>query len=195
LVLSTLHTNDAAGAVTRLVEMGVQAFHIVSSLMAVLAQRLVRRLCPACRKPYLPSDEDLRSLGIDPRGFPPVPGSMPPPPPKKLEVIAGEDETLVSGEILMEDLDQKQRPTFYRPVGCEACAQTGYRGRIAIYELLSISDAVRKEILNNSDSNAITRVASKEGMRTLRQDGARQVLRGVTSVEEVLAATQAGDLE
>ena len=193
LVLSTLHTNDAAGAVTRLVEMGVQSFHIVSSLMAVLAQRLVRRLCPSCRRPYFPSDEDLRSLGIDPRGFPPVPGSIPPPAPKPIHT--GDDDTLVSGEVLVEELDQKQRPTFYRPVGCEACAQTGYRGRIAIYELLSITDAVRKEILNNSDSNAITRVAQKEGMRTLRQDGARQVLKGVTSVEEVLAATQAGDLE
>jgi general secretion pathway protein E len=190
LVLSTLHTNDAAGAVTRLVEMGVQAFHIVSSLMAVLAQRLVRKLCPHCRQGYFPSDEDLRSLGIDPRGFPPVPGSMPPPPTK----LADED-TLVSGEILVEEIDQRARPVFYKPVGCEACAQTGYRGRIGIYELLVISDAVRKEILNNSDSNAINRVAAKQGMRSLRQDGARQVLKGITSIEEVLAATQAGDLE
>ena len=190
LVLSTLHTNDAAGAITRLVEMGVQPFHISSSLMAVLAQRLVRKLCPKCRVSYMPSDEDLRSLGIDPTGFPPVPGSMPPPPPRPEE----RDE-LVSGELLLAEHKRGQRPVFYRPTGCEACAQTGYRGRIGIYELLVLSDNVRKEILNNSDSNTITRVGMREGMRSLRQDGARQVLNGVTSVEEVLAATQAGDLE
>jgi general secretion pathway protein E len=191
LVLSTLHTNDAAGAVTRMVEMGVQPFHISSSLMAVLAQRLVRKLCPSCKKPYTPSDEDLRSLGIDPSGFPPVPGSLPPPPP-----TPEERDSLVSGELLLvAEYKRGERPVLYRPTGCEACAQTGYRGRIGIYELLVMSDAVRKEVLNNSDSNTITRVGIKEGMRSLRQDGARQVLKGVTSVEEVLAATQAGDLE
>ena len=190
LVLSTLHTNDAAGAVTRLVEMGVQPFHISSSLMAVLAQRLVRKLCPKCKKAYMPSDEDLRSLGIDFSGFPPLPGSIPPPPPSPEE----RDE-LVSGALLLDEHRRGERPVFYRPMGCEACAQTGYRGRIGIYELLVLSDAVRKEVLNNSDSNTITRVGMREGMRSLRQDGARQVMNGITSVEEVLAATQAGDLE
>jgi general secretion pathway protein E len=198
LVLSTLHTNDAAGAVTRLVEMGVQPFHISSSLMAVLAQRLVRRLCPKCRVPYLPSDEDLRSLGINPSAFPPLEADTPPaglPKPKPDGHDAADVEELVSGELLLEEDLGSERPVFYRPTGCEACAQTGYRGRVGIYELLVVNDAVRKEILNNSDSNAITRAAMQNGMRTLRQDGARQVLRGLTSVEEVLAATQAGDLE
>ncbi len=191
LVLSTLHTNDAAGAVTRLVEMGVQPFHISSSLMAVLAQRLVRQLCRKCRQPYNPSDEDLRSLGIDPSGFPPLPGSIPPPPPRPEE----RDDSLVPGELLLDEERRGKRPMFYRALGCEACAQTGYRGRIGIYELLVITDAVRKEIVNNSDSVAIARAGMQGGMRSLRQDGARQVLHGVTSVEEVLAATQAGDLE
>jgi general secretion pathway protein E len=203
LVLSTLHTNDAAGAVTRLVEMGVQPFHISSSLMAVLAQRLVRRLCPKCRAPYLPSDEDLRSLGIDARAFAPLDGSRGPaaavsgkPRTPVQAVTAGLDEDeILPAELLTEEPATSERPVFYRPTGCEACAQTGYRGRIGIYELLVISDAVRKEILNNSDSNAITRAGMAGGMRTLRQDGSRQVLKGVTSVEEVLAATQAGDLE
>jgi general secretion pathway protein E len=197
LVLSTLHTNDAAGAVTRMVEMGVQPFHISSSLMAVLAQRLVRKLCAKCRTPYYPSDEDLRSLGIDPRGFPPVPGSTPPPMPTLARAAhADGEEGLLSGELLLEEgVKPTQRPLFYRSTGCEACAQTGYRGRIGIYEMLVISDGVRKDILNNVDSNTITRTAIKQGMRTLRQDGARQVLKGVTSVEEVLAATQAGELE
>jgi general secretion pathway protein E len=190
LVLSTLHTNDAAGAVTRLVEMGVQPFHISSSLMAVLAQRLVRKLCIKCRTPYFPSNEDLRSLGIDSSGFSPVRESRPP------GAVEADGEILLSSEdILADDDTHTKRPVFYRPVGCEACAQTGYRGRIGIYELLVISDAVRKEVLNNSDSNAITRAGMLGGMRTLRQDGARQVLKGITSVEEVLAATQAGDLE
>jgi general secretion pathway protein E len=205
LVLSTLHTNDAAGAVTRLVEMGVQPFHISSSLMAVLAQRLVRKLCPKCRAPYLPSDEDLRSLGIDPRGFVPLDGDgqrqtpvgrpPPPPVPGSGSVRPPPPDALFSSELVLEEKHGNERPVFYRPTGCDACAQTGYRGRIGIYELLVINDAVRKEILNNSDSTAITRAGMANGMRTLRQDGARQVLKGVTSVEEVLAATQAGDLE
>jgi general secretion pathway protein E len=190
LVLSTLHTNDAAGAVTRLVEMGVQPFHISSSLMAVLAQRLVRKLCPKCRTPYIASDEDLRSLGIDPRGFPPIPGSIPPPPPSPEE-----SDVLVDAQLLLAENQRGKRPQFYRPAGCEACAHTGYRGRIGIYELLQITEEVRKEINSNSDSTAIQRAGIRGGMRTLRQDGARQVLFGVTSVEEVLAATQAGDLE
>jgi general secretion pathway protein E len=195
LVLSTLHTNDAAGAVTRLVEMGVQPFHISSSLMAVLAQRLVRKLCAKCKKPYFPSDEDLRSLGIDPRDFPAIPGSQPPPAPFAGMVGEIGEDVLVSGMTLLESLDRAKRPVFYRNQGCEACAQTGYRGRIGIYELLVLTDAVRKEVLSNSDSNTITKVAISQGMLPLRQDGARQVLKGVTSVEEVLAATQAGDLE
>jgi general secretion pathway protein E len=189
LVLSTLHTNDAAGAVTRLVEMGVQPFHISSSLMAVLAQRLVRKLCPKCRQPHQPSDEDLRSLGIDPSSFPPIPGTLPPPPPRAEERESFESAEKILGAKLVK------RPTFYKPSGCEACAHTGYRGRIGIYELLVVNEDVRKEINNNSDSTTIARAGMRGGMRSLRQDGARQVIFGVTSVEEVLAATQAGDLE
>ncbi|MDB4977507.1 MAG: Type fimbrial assembly, ATPase PilB [Myxococcaceae bacterium] len=193
LVLSTLHTNDAAGAVTRLVEMGVQAFHISSSLMAVLAQRLVRQLCKKCRTSYMPSDEDLRSLGINPSGFPPIPGSIPPPPPAPGELVGSED--MLDAQSLLAESERGKRPAFYRAAGCEACAHTGYRGRMGIYELLVITEEVRKEINNNSDSVAIARAGIRGGMRTLRQDGARQVLNGVTSLEEVLAATQAGDLE
>jgi general secretion pathway protein E len=86
-------------------------------------------------------------------------------------------------------------PRFFEPVGCEHCAQTGYRGRVAIAEILVIDDPVRNEILNQSDAVQIQRVATSRGMRTLREDGARLVLRGVTSLAEVLAATQLGDLE
>ena len=158
LVLSTLHTNDAPSAITRLVDMGVQSFLIASSLLGVLAQRLVRRLCSECREAYEPSDEDIRLLG--------------------------------------SSLKQPRKGLkFYRPKGCDACGHTGYRGRIGIHELMVIDEPVRREILNNSDAGAIQRAACARGMRTLRDDGARHVAMGTTSLEEVLAATQGGELE
>jgi general secretion pathway protein E len=220
LVFSTLHTNDAAGAIARLVEMGVQPFLIASSLLAVLAQRLVRHLCTECRQPYVPSDQDLRSLELDAKSFgPPLPiiaGQRPPGsvPPGALTSITngnngsngsnGHDNeneiTLVNQPLTAVMLDtgtpvKAPRPVFYRPVGCEQCAGTGYRGRVGIYELLVIDEPIRRDILNNSDSKTITRTAQERGMITLRVDGTRQVLAGKTSVEEVLAMTQAGDLE
>jgi general secretion pathway protein E len=220
LVFSTLHTNDAAGAVTRLVEMDVQPFLIASSLLAVLAQRLVRRLCPECRQPYIPTDQDLRSLELQPQTFGPppavltseVPPDSVPPPPRKPK--GGADTAAASGNVsgngnanaakeaapgLLHEVGsgdaRPPRPVFYRATGCENCAGTGYRGRVGIYELLVIDEPVRREILNQSDSKSITRVAAERGMITLRVDGTRQVLAGRTSVEEVLAMTQAGDLE
>ncbi|MCS6797115.1 MAG: type II secretion system ATPase GspE [Myxococcota bacterium] len=158
LVLSTLHTNDAPSAATRLAEMGVQPFLMASSLLAVLAQRLVRRLCPHCRVPYRPTPEDVRALGLDP--------SAP--------ALAA--------------------ACFHRPAGCERCAGVGYRGRIGIFELMIVDDAVRRGILDGVDATSLMRIAQQRGMRTLREDGARQVLAGHTSVEEVLAATQGGEI-
>jgi general secretion pathway protein E len=203
LVFSTLHTNDAAGAIARLVEMGVQPFLIASSLLAVLAQRLVRRLCPECRQPYIPSDQQLRSLELDSKAYGPprpiLPGMQPPdsvPPSAIREAAIGVDDyepTLLHQ--VGKPGDKPPRPVFYKPVGCEQCAGTGYRGRIGIYELLVVDEPVRREILNNSDSKSITRIAAERGMVTLRVDGARTVLSGRTSIEEVLAMTQAGDLE
>ena len=161
LVLSTLHTNDAAGAVTRLVEMGVQPFHISSSLMAVLAQRLVRQLCPKCRSPTSRATRTCaRSASTRPRLSAPPRDSIPPAAAPQA-TRAPDEHAGRRGARCSKARRRGQRPVFYKPVGCEACAQTGYRGRIGIYELLVISDAVRKEILNNSDSNAITRA----GMR------------------------------
>jgi general secretion pathway protein E len=202
LVLSTLHTNDAAGAIARLTEMEVQPFLIASSLLAVLAQRLVRRLCPECRQPYIPSDQDLRSLELDPNAYGPPSPIMPtngppdsvPPPPRAAKNGASLEPALLH-EVGNGGNGKPARPVFYRPAGCEQCAGTGYRGRVGIYELLVVDEPVRREILNNSDSKTITRVAAERGMVTLRVDGTRQVLAGRTSVEEVLAMTQAGDLE
>ena len=108
-------------------------------------------------------------------------------------VRAGDDEPTTITAI--DPKAKRPRPVFYRPIGCEACTGTGYRGRIGIYELLVIDEPVRREVLNRSDANRITRVAAERGMVTLRQDGARHVMLGNTSIEEVLAATQAGDLE
>lgn len=191
LVFSTLHTNDAPGAVTRLVDMGVQPFQISSSVLAVLAQRLVRKLCESCREPYYPTRENLQELGID------GDGALE----HLAELRAVAATTVIGGRQLGASTPSPAKgrlydgPVFYRAVGCEACANTGYRGRMGIYELMVIDGAVRREILNNSDSKTIQKAAQSAGMRILREDGARQVIAGITSIEEVLAATQAEGLD
>jgi general secretion pathway protein E len=228
LVLSTLHTNDAAGAMTRLTEMGVQPFLISSSVLGVIAQRLVRRLCRACRQPYKPSAQDIRSLGVDASrmsslhgaGVQAFRGVTPEATSQRGEELSDGDLAALSipegGSPFDFDLDRTRiqrdvgplgllgangippelrRAVFYRPTGCEECAMTGYRGRIAISEMLILDEPVRREVLNQSDAATITRVATSRGMRTLREDGARLVLEGTTSLEEVLAATQAGEVE
>ncbi len=151
LVFSTLHTNDAAGAVTRLLDMKIEPFLISSSVMAILAQRLVRTLCVKCREPYAMTPVEATEL--------------------ELPAAAGQ-------------------PTIYRAKGCPACFQTGYYGRTAIYELLELDDEVRQLVMKNNDASTIKALAVKKGMRTLRQDGADKVLRGVTSVDEVVRVTQ-----
>jgi general secretion pathway protein E len=199
LVFSTIHTNDAAGAVTRLVEMGVQPFLLSSSLLAALAQRLVRRLCTKCRQPFIPTDQDLRSLDLDPESYGPplplVPGQQPRdsniPPPNGAD---DDEQTQVAARPLPAG-ELPPRPVFYRPTGCQACAETGYSGRIGIYELLVVDEHIRREILNNSDGKKITRVACARGMISLREDGVRTVIAGRTSIEEVLAATHDADVE
>lgn len=223
LVLSTLHTNDAPGAITRLIEMGVKPFQISSSLLAVLAQRLVRRLCPHCKLSYIAREEDLIELGIDLEhvdetlaklravAATSVMGrnsSVPPAPPEHADEMELRAEDLFEESLnLIEDeptalhrlpaAAETGMPTFFKPdpAGCEECGQTGYRGRMGIYELMVIDEPVRKAVLANSDAKTIQRAARSQGMRTLREDGARQVIAGVTSVDEVLAATQAVELE
>ncbi|HSN81830.1 MAG TPA: type II secretion system ATPase GspE [Polyangiales bacterium] len=187
LVLSTLHTNDAPSAITRLVDMDVQPYQISSSVLAVLAQRLVRRLCEVCRTPYTPTSQDLRELGIDAARAQ-----------EKLAELQRVAATTVLGNVRPSTLpapaSSNGELTLYHPGGCEECSNTGYRGRIGIFELMLIDEPVRREILNNSDAKTIQRVAQQQGMRPLREDGARQVIAGVTSVEEVLAATQAAEV-
>jgi general secretion pathway protein E len=195
LVFSTIHTNDAAGAVTRLVEMGVQPFLLSSSLLAALAQRLVRRLCTKCRQPFIPSDEDLRSLDLDPAAYGPPQPLVPGQKPRDSSIPPADDDETQVGASARRPGELPPRPVFYRPTGCQACAETGYSGRIGIYELLVVDEHIRREILNNSDGKKITRVACSRGMISLRDDGVRTVIAGRTSIEEVLAATHDADVE
>jgi len=146
LVFSTLHTNDAAGAVSRLLEMGVEDYLLGSSLLGVLAQRLVRRVCGKCKRPV------TLTAGV-------------------AQEVGGTAEA-------------------FEGAGCEECSRTGYRGRAGIYELLVMSDAVRQLILKRSSADVIRDAAVGDGMRTLREDGWRQVRAGLTTVAEVVRVTQ-----
>ncbi len=147
LVLSTLHTNDSAGAITRLVDMGVEPFLVGSSVIAVLAQRLVRKTCERCRSSFRPEPELLSSTGLPP------------------------DILLSHGQ------------------GCPFCRQTGYRGRIGLFELLRVDDQIRRLTMARNPSSEISNYAVAQGMQTLRDDGIRKVRQGLTTVEELVKAT------
>lgn len=182
LVLSTIHTNDAPGAFTRMIDMGVEPFLLRSSVIGILAQRLVRVLCPHCKEPYEATPTELDELGITPdrcasrRRRKALPGSRYYP-----RNVASPDP-----------LEEYPGPhiTFHRPKGCDKCAQTGFMGRRGIYELLMMDDTVGPLVLKGADAQTIKRHAMEQGMDSLRDDGARKVLAGLTSVEEVLVATQ-----
>ncbi|HEX7603318.1 MAG TPA: ATPase, T2SS/T4P/T4SS family, partial [Polyangiaceae bacterium] len=178
LVLSTIHTNDSAGAVTRLVEMEIEPFLVRSSVIGILAQRLVRMLCPTCKVAYRPTEYELQQLGLDPERMAWKARRLV----SHRYAVHGERNTFV-GEGITD-------PVFYKPGGCEACMQKGFVGRRGIYELLIIDDVVGPLILKSADAMTIKRGAISQGMATMRDDGARKVLMGMTTVEEVLAATQ-----
>ncbi len=152
LVLSTLHTNDAPSAVTRLIEMGIEPFLVGSSMDCVLAQRLSRRLCEWCKEPFAPTEEELATFNWPA-------GSVPPP--EKL----------------------------WRPVGCRSCSQTGYRGRLAINEVMPISEEIERMAVSHASATDIHRIAVAEGMTTLREDGLNKAAAGLTTVEEVFRVT------
>lgn len=151
LVFSTLHTNDAPSAVARLVDIGVKPFLVASSIRAVLAQRLVRKLCPACKTYHTLTDVDYRALRLDPR--------------------------------------QVTEATVMAPVGCAECRRRGYRGRMGIFEIFKIDDEVRRMVNDRSSTIQLRKRARELGMRTLREDGVRKVLAGLTSVDEVVTTT------
>jgi general secretion pathway protein E/type IV pilus assembly protein PilB len=157
LVFSTLHTNDAPSAFTRLIDMGIEPFLVASTVEGVMAQRLVRTICPECKVAYQPHLDEL------PVDFP------------------------------LEDRNSGQVPTLYKGAGCRACRQSGYRGRSGIYELMVTGDVIRELVVQRVNASLIRHEAIKGGMITLRKDGWRKVLAGITTIEEV-ARTTAGDI-
>ena len=151
LVLSTVHTNDSAGAVSRLLDLETEPSQLASSLMAVLAQRLVRRICPDCATDYKPTKTELTRIGL------PADGSI---------------------------------ASLRKGTGCKKCMHTGYRGREGLYELLVIDKPIRQLIVQRCDSATINDLAVANGMVSLREDGRRKIMAGLTTIEEVARVTQ-----
>jgi len=151
LVLSTLHTNDAPGAIARLVDMGIEPFLVSSSVLMVCAQRLVRKICPHCKEPFPVPPDVIKRLGLNP--------------------------------------DEVASTTFYRGHGCSRCKETGFMGRMAILEVLQVSEAMREQILHNTSAQVIRELALKEGMKTLKMAGLLKAKDGLTSLDEVLRVT------
>jgi general secretion pathway protein E len=156
LVFSTVHTNDSASTVTRLVDIGVEPYLVASSVICVIAQRLVRVICPDCKSEYEPSEEELKEIGLTPDDI----------------ARAGRGGRLAVG------------------MGCSRCFNTGYTGRTAIYEVLPVNDAVREHVMSHTSATVLKQTAIKNGLKTLRMDGAQKVLQGVSTIEEVLRVTQ-----
>lgn len=151
LVFSTLHTNDASGAITRLLDMGLEPFLVSSSLECLVAQRLVRLICPDCKVPVKVSKDTLKSFGISEKSG-------------HIEIFGGK--------------------------GCPTCKFNGYKGRTGIYEIILMNDVLREMVLQKASSQQIKRKAVELGMRTLRQDGWQKILKGITTIEEVMRVTQ-----
>ena len=156
LVFSTLHTNDAPGAITRLVDMGVPPYLVSSSVIGIMAQRLVRTICSKCKKPYVPSELELREAGITP--------------------------------------EQAAKATFMKGRGCGNCNKSGYRGRMALFELMMMTAKIRELTFKQANTSEIRKAAIAEGMHVLYHDGIRKVLRGQTTVEEVMRVARINEL-
>ena len=152
LVFSTLHTNDAPSAVTRLIDMGVKPFLVASSCRAIMAQRLMRKICHRCKEPYTPTQYEMDALKMDAK--------------------------------------ELQKTTVYRGRGCPECGKTGYRGRTGVYEIFELNEEVRQLVYERVPSNVLRARAREMGMRTLREDGVRKIMAGVTTPEEVISITQ-----
>lgn len=155
LVFSTLHTNDSAASINRLLDMGIEPFLVASAVEGIVAQRLIRRLCPSCRNPVEMDDSKKELLRKE--GFP---------------------------------VEELATHTVYEPVGCDACRGSGFKGRTGIYEILTVDDHIRPLIIERSASSEIKREAMRHGLHTLRDDGWRKVLDGVTTVEEILRVSE-----
>jgi type II secretory ATPase GspE/PulE/Tfp pilus assembly ATPase PilB-like protein len=153
LVLSTIHTSNAPTTVTRLLDMGVEPYLIASSLICVVSQRLVRKLCDACKEKYTPDVEMIKRLGLS--------------------------------------AEEAKKITFYRAKGCDECLKMGYKGRLAIFEIMEIDEHISKLIVQRADATVIRRKAIEQGMKLLSADGIRQIKAGTTTIEEVLTVAYA----
>ena len=149
LVFSTLHTNNAPASITRLLDMGIEPFLIASSVILIMAQRLVRKLCPHCKKEYTPAKDLLESIGLTQK--------------------------------------TAQGITFYQAVGCDECNQTGYKGRLAVFELMSMTPGIAKLTMERADTSLLRKQAIADGMILLIDDGIRKIKEGLTTIEEVIA--------
>jgi type IV pilus assembly protein PilB len=148
LVMSSLHTNDAPSAITRLIEMEVETFLVASAIDCVVAQRLARRLCERCKKGYVPEPRELLEAGYPEERVPDI-------------------------------------VELFRPTGCGACSNTGYRGRVGLYEVMQMSEEIERLTVDRSSSDSVKAVAVEQGMKTLRDDGLEKAASGVTSIEEI----------
>jgi len=151
LVFSTLHTNDAPGTITRIIEMGLEPFLITATLEAIVAQRLVRRICAACKTKYEPNEEELFEIGLKPA-----------------------------------DIEGKQ---FYVGKGCATCNNIGYKGRMALFEIMVLNEKLRSVIMERVSTDALREMAVQQGMRTLRQAGIVSIYDGQTAIEEIVRET------
>jgi type IV pilus assembly protein PilB len=151
LVFSTLHTNDAPSSILRLLDLGVESFLLTATLEAIIAQRLVRRVCTACKETFMPSEEQLMELSLRP-----------------------------------SDVSNR---TFTRGKGCDRCNKTGYKGRLALYEIMRVDDSIRELIMNQASTTVLKMEARKRGMRTLRESGLLSIYDGQTTIEEVVRET------
>jgi type II secretory ATPase GspE/PulE/Tfp pilus assembly ATPase PilB-like protein len=161
LVLSTLHTNSAPETITRLLGMGIDPFNFADSLLGIIAQRLAKRLCKYCKRPYTPKPEEIERI--------------------KFEYGEHPDKPLTDSLI--------KEAVFYEPVGCEECNFTGFKGRIGLHEILVPDEELKDLIIKNAPANEIRKGAMQKGMITLKQDGILKVLRGETTLKQVLAVT------
>lgn len=162
IVLSTLHTNDAAGAIPRLIDMSIEPFLISSSVNTVVAQRLTRKLCQKCRQSFQPSELEMKDVRT------------------ALDKIPKE----------MKDQVNKIQLSFYQPKGCDECNNTGYKGRIGVFEVLDVNESIRELIITRASSDKIQTAALAQGMITMLQDGILKAIKGVTSLEEVWRVTR-----
>jgi general secretion pathway protein E len=155
LVFTTIHTNNAPDTITRLIDMGIEPFLIASSVTAILAQRLVRKLCNACKKVYTPDEASLNSIGLT--------------------------------------KETAKNIVFYQAIGCVKCMNSGYAGRLPIFEIMVMTPAVGQLVVQRADAIKIKQQAIKDGMTLLVQDGIEKIKQGLTTIEEVLAVASADD--